>query len=93
MDEILRGTNSRDRHIGSEALIRQLIQNNAVGLLATHDLELSKLEEEIQGHVFNYNFDVQIEGKELFFFDYKLHTGVCKSMNATLLMEKMGIEI
>jgi DNA mismatch repair ATPase MutS len=92
LDEILRGTNSRDRHIGSEALIRQLIQNNAVGLLATHDLELSKLEEEIPGHVFNYNFDVQIEGKELF-FDYKLHTGVCKSMNATLLMEKMGIEI
>lgn len=92
LDEILRGTNSKDRHIGSEALIRQLIKNNAVGLLATHDLELSRLEKEMPENISNYNFDVRISGKELF-FDYKLHPGVCKSMNATLLMEKMGIEV
>ncbi len=92
MDEILRGTNSHDRHIGSEALIRQLIKENAVALLATHDLELSRLEKEMPEHLLNLHFDVQIEGKELY-FDYKLHHGVCKSMNASLLMEKMGIEL
>ncbi|MDZ7740412.1 MAG: hypothetical protein U5Q03_01280 [Bacteroidota bacterium] len=92
MDEILRGTNSHDRHIGSEALIKQLIKQNAVALLATHDLELSRLEEEMPDHLINLHFDVQIEGKELF-FDYKLHAGVCRSMNASLLMEKMGIEL
>ncbi|MCF8388856.1 MAG: hypothetical protein K9G58_10280 [Bacteroidales bacterium] len=92
MDEILRGTNSHDRHLGSEALVRQLVKNKAVGLLATHDLELSQLEKELPENIANYNFDVQISGKELF-FDYKLHPGVCKSMNATILMEKMGIEM
>lgn len=92
LDEILKGTNSRDRHSGSEALLRQLTQYKSVGLLATHDLELSKLEKEIPGKIENYNFDVQIENEELF-FDYKLHHGVCKSMNATILMKKIGIDI
>lgn len=92
LDEILKGTNSNDRHTGSEALIRQLVKHNAVGLLATHDLDLSNLENELPKHIGNYNFDVQIEGEELF-FDYKLHHGVCTSLNATVLMKKMGIEM
>jgi len=92
LDEILKGTNSRDRHTGSEALLRQLTQYRSVGLLATHNLELSKLEKEIPGKIENYNFDVRIDHGELY-FDYKLHHGVCKSMNATILMKKIGIDI
>jgi len=92
LDEILRGTNSADRHTGSKALIKQLIQHNAVGLIATHDLELAKLAEEFPSKLHNYHFDVQVTGDELY-FDYKLKRGVCTSMNASLLMKKIGIEL
>jgi len=91
LDEILRGTNSLDRHAGSEALIRQLLKENAVAVIATHDVELATLENEYQTAISNYHFDVQVEGEELY-FDYKLKRGVCQSMNASLLMKKIGIE-
>lgn len=92
LDEILRGTNSADRHSGSKALIKQLIKHNAVGLIATHDLELAKLAEEFPNNLHNYHFDVQVSGDELY-FDYKLKKGICTSMNASLLMKKIGIEL
>lgn len=92
LDEILRGTNSADRHTGSKALIKQLIHHNAVGLIATHDLELAKLATDFPGKLHNYHFDVQVAGDELY-FDYKLKRGVCTSMNASLLMKKIGIEL
>lgn len=92
LDEILRGTNSSDRHTGSVALINQLLKYDATGIIATHDLGLSELEKEHPGKVFNYHFDVQVENEELY-FDYKLKKGVCKSMNASILMKKIGIEM
>ena len=92
LDEILRGTNSADRHTGSKALIKQLILHNAAGLIATHDLELAKLADEFPAMLHNYHFDVQVAGDELY-FDYKLKKGVCTSMNASLLMKKIGIEL
>lgn len=92
LDEILRGTNSADRHTGSKALIKQLIQHNAAGLIATHDLELAKLSDEFPSKLHNYHFDVQVTGDELY-FDYKLKRGICTSMNASLLMKKIGIEL
>lgn len=92
LDEILRGTNSLDKHTGSEALIRQLIRQKAVAVLATHDVALSALENEIPDAVTNYHFDVQVEGDELF-FDYKLKPGVCTSLNASILMKKIGIDV
>ena len=92
LDEILRGTNSNDRHIGSVALIKQLVKSNAVGIIATHDLALSQLENEMPQEIDNYNFDVKIENDELF-FDYKLAKGICKSLNASILMKKMGIRV
>lgn len=92
LDEILRGTNSLDRHTGSEALIRQLIRENAVGILATHDLQLAELAAEYPQNLSNYHFDVQIKGEELY-FDYKLKDGVCTSMNASILMRQIGIEM
>ncbi|WP_018617099.1 MutS-related protein [Segetibacter koreensis] len=92
LDEILRGTNSLDRHTGSEALIRQLIREQAVAVIATHDVELASLESEFIDAITNYHFDVQVEGEELY-FDYKLKRGICKSLNASILMKKIGIEI
>ena len=92
LDEILRGTNSLDRYTGSKALIRQLIRHKATGMIATHDLELAKLSEEYPGNIHNYHFDVQVSQDELY-FDYKLKEGVCESMNASILMKKIGIEL
>lgn len=92
LDEILRGTNSLDRHTGSAALIKQLIKQNTVAIIATHDVELAKLEETYPLNILNYHFDVQVEGEELY-FDYKLKEGICTSLNASLLMKKIGIEL
>lgn len=92
LDEILRGTNSADRHAGSKALVRQLVHHGAAGLVATHDLELARLAEEMPSGIRNYHFDVQVSGEELY-FDYQLKTGICQSMNASILMKKIGIEL
>ena len=92
LDEILRGTNSADRHIGSKALIKQLIHHQAAGVLATHDLELAKMAETYPDNIQNYHFDVQVANDELY-FDYKLKRGICQSMNASILMKKIGIEL
>ena len=92
LDEILRGTNSLDRHKGSEALIKQLIKEQAVAVIATHDVELGDMKKDYPSAITNYHFDVQVEGEELY-FDYKLKRGICQSLNASLLMKKIGIEI
>ena len=92
LDEILRGTNSLDRHTGSEALIRQLIKRRAAGIIATHDLALADLKNEFPANILNYHFDVQVNNEELY-FDYKLKPGVCTSLNASILMKKIGIEL
>lgn len=92
LDEILKGTNSRDRHTGAKALIRQLIASKGAGLIATHDLELGALEAEANGRIENWAIEVDIRDGQLF-FDYTLKRGVSKSFNATLLMQRMGIKI
>lgn len=91
LDEILKGTNSHDRHKGAAALIRQLSKTNAFGLVSTHDLELGDLAKE-SDKVVNYSFTSTIINNEIN-FDYKLHSGICQSFNATELMKKMGIEV
>jgi ABC-type multidrug transport system fused ATPase/permease subunit len=92
LDEILRGTNSDDRFAGSVALIKQLSGYGSVAMVATHDLRLANLENELPGKIENYHFDVKVSGDELF-FDYKLTPGVCTSLNASILMKKMGIRV
>ncbi len=92
LDEILRGTNSKDKHTGSRALIKQLVKHDAVAMVATHDLELSILEEELPGQVENRFFDIKIDGEQLY-FDYKVQKGFCKTFNAPILMQKMGIDL
>ena len=90
LDEILKGTNSKDQHSGSEALIKKIIRLNGVGIIATHDVELSKLEHELPNHIRNLCFEIHIEGDRLS-FDYTLKNGVCATMNASFLMAQMGI--
>ncbi len=91
LDEILKGTNSADRHKGAEALIKQLHHKNASGLVSTHDLELGEWGVE-KSFVQNYHFKSDVINGQLD-FDYKLQTGICKSFNASELMRMMGIEI
>jgi DNA mismatch repair ATPase MutS len=91
LDEILKGTNSKDRHKGAVALTKQLCGKDASGFISTHDLELSYLENQLD-QVKNYSFESEIRDGELF-FDYKIKKGVTESFNASLLMEKIGIEM
>lgn len=91
VDEVLKGTNSEDRHKGAIALIRQLNKKHAFGFVSTHDIGLGNITNELQG-VKNYSFNSVIKGDEII-FDYTLTEGICKSFNATKLMQQMGIEI
>ncbi|MEO0554036.1 MAG: DNA mismatch repair protein MutS [Bacteroidota bacterium] len=91
LDEILKGTNSKDRHLGSASLVKQLSNENGFGLVSTHDLELGELSNAMD-KVVNYSFNSQITGDEIN-FDYKLYAGICRSFNASKLMENMGIKI
>lgn len=92
IDEMLRGTNTIDRHTGSVALIKQLLRHNAVGIIASHDIALADLEKQYPNQVSNYHFDSTIINEEIV-FDYTIKDGVCHSTNASLLMKKIGIEV
>lgn len=89
LDEILKGTNSTDKAIGSRKFVEKLVKLNATGIIATHDLSLTEIEAELEP-VKNYFFDAQIVNDELY-FDYKLKQGVCQNMNASFLLKKMEI--
>lgn len=91
LDEILKGTNSADRHRGAEALIRQLHRTTAFGFVSTHDLSLGQLAD-ADAFVQNYHFQSDIHNGELA-FDYKLRDGICQSFNASQLMQAIGIDM
>lgn len=91
LDEIFKGTNSGDRHTGAKLLIRQLGDRGASGIVSTHDLELSELEEEYS-RIKNYHFQEYYEDNELK-FDYKLRTGVSVTRNAMYLIKLAGIDV
>ena len=89
LDEILKGTNSTDKAIGSKKFVQKLVASNSTGIIATHDLSLCEIEKELS-EVENYYFDAEIINDELH-FDYKLKDGICKNMNASFLLKKMEI--
>ena len=89
LDEIFKGTNSRDRHEGAKVLINQLVNNGAMGLVSTHDLELCDLEK-TRNWIKNYNFQEYYEDNKIK-FDYKLREGRSKTQNAIHLMKLAGI--
>ena len=91
LDEMFKGTNSEDRHIGGFSLIKQLNELNAFGMISTHDLELAKLagKHEI---VANYSFNSEIREGEMT-FNYELTPGLCRDFNASELMRRSGIKV
>lgn len=89
LDEILKGTNSVDKAEGSKKFVERLVKNGSTGMVATHDLSLCTLADEL-AEVENRYFDAQIINGELF-FDYKFKEGVCQNMNASFLLKNMGI--
>ncbi len=92
LDEILPGTNSHDRLIGAEAVIRRLLAADALGLVTTHDLELTRIAVDLAPSAANMHFtDEVIAGK--LHFDYRLRPGVVQSSNALKLMRDMGIDV
>lgn len=91
VDEIFRGTNNRERLLGSRAYIRSLAGGHGAGLIATHDLELVQLEEEMQ-HIQNYHFREEIEDGRMV-FDYQLHHGPCPTTNALRIMAIEGLPV
>ena len=91
IDEIFRGTNSRERLMGSRAYIQHISTQRGIGIIATHDLELGRLAESIPG-LGNFHFRDDIaEGKMI--FDYKLHPGLCPTTNALKIMQMEGLPI
>jgi len=89
LDEILKGTNSTDKAIGSRKFIQKLVKSKSTGIIATHDLSLCEVADELN-QVENHYFDAEIVNDELF-FDYKFKEGVCQNMNASFLLKKMNI--
>ncbi|MFT5779160.1 MAG: DNA mismatch repair ATPase MutS, partial [Crocinitomicaceae bacterium] len=89
LDEILKGTNSKDKAEGSQQFVQKLVKSKSTGIIATHDLSLCTLEDSLD-EVRNYYFDAEIVNDELY-FDYSLKKGICQNMNASFLLKKMEI--
>jgi len=89
LDEILKGTNSKDKAVGSRKFVEKLVGFNSTGIIATHDVNLCDLDQEYD-EIKNYFFEAEIKNDELS-FDYILKEGVCKNMNASFLLKKMKI--
>ena len=92
LDEILHGTNSHDRLIGAEGVVRGLIDRGAIGMVTTHDLALAQIAEELVPRAANVHFEDHLEGGKIA-FDYRLRPGVVQRSNALELMRSVGLEV
>ncbi|MCA9990065.1 MAG: hypothetical protein KDE29_03580, partial [Anaerolineales bacterium] len=90
-DEIFRGTNNRERLLGSRAYLQALLGRQGLGAISTHDLELVKLAEGAAG-VHNYHFRDAIAGGRMV-FDYTLRPGPCPTTNALKIMRLEGLPV
>jgi len=88
-DEMLRGTNSNDKLLGSQAIIKRIAEQEVYGVIATHDLDLTEVN--VPG-IKNYYFDISFENDELI-FDYKIREGICQSFNASFLLRQLGLKV
>ncbi len=92
LDEIFHGTNSHDRRVGAEAVVRGLIERGAIGLVTTHDLALTSIVDQLGGHTINVHFEDQfVEGTMR--FDYRMRPGVVQHSNALALMRAVGLDV
>jgi DNA mismatch repair ATPase MutS len=92
LDELLSGTNSHDRLIGTRSIVTRLVEKGAVGLVTTHDLALTAIPEGIGTQAINCHFEDHLEEGRLA-FDYKLYPGVVETSNALPLMRSIGLEV
>jgi MutS domain V/MutS domain III len=92
LDEVLAGTNSHDRRIGAEAIVRGLVGRGAAGLVSTHDLALAQIAESLASRAANVHFEDHIEDGRVV-FDYRMRPGVVTKSNALELMRSVGIEV
>jgi DNA mismatch repair ATPase MutS len=92
IDEFLHGTNSHDRRIGAEALVRGLVERGAIGLVTTHDLALAEIAESLGRRAANVHFEDRIDDGRIL-FDYVMRAGVVRKSNAIELMRHVGLEI
>jgi hypothetical protein len=92
IDEMLQGTNSHDRRIGAEAMVRALIEGGAIGLVTTHDLALTDIVGPLNGGVRNVHFQDELENGKIR-FDYKLRDGVVTKSNGLELMRSIGLNV
>jgi hypothetical protein len=92
LDELLSGTNSHDRLVGTEFVLLELMEHKAVGIVSTHDLALTRIPEAMDGRAFNSHFEDRIEGEALI-FDYRLKPGVVQTSNALKLMRAIGLGV
>jgi hypothetical protein len=92
LDELLAGTNSHDRRIGAEAIIKGLVARNAIGLLTTHDLALAHIADALAPCACNVHFEDHIENGRIR-FDYQLKPGIVQKSNALELMRSIGLEV
>ncbi|RYD69703.1 MAG: DNA mismatch repair protein MutS, partial [Sphingobacteriales bacterium] len=92
IDEMLRGTNSRDKYLGSKVFIEKLLELKRAALFATHDLQLADMQLEHEGALRNFHFDISIIDGNMR-FDYKLKTGPCATFNAAILLKEIGLAL
>ncbi|MGZ5474281.1 MAG: MutS-related protein [Thermoanaerobaculia bacterium] len=92
LDEVLAGTNSHDRRIGAEAIVRGLVERGAIGLVSTHDLALAQIADSLAPRASNVHFEDHIEDGKVV-FDYRMRPGVVTKSNALELMRSVGIEV
>jgi hypothetical protein len=92
LDEILSGTNSHDRAIGAEAVVRGLVERRAVGLITTHDLALARIAASLDGLAANVHFEDHLEDGHMI-FDYRMRQGVVTKSNALALMRAVGLNV
>lgn len=90
LDEMLKGTNSKDKLNGSVRFLEKLLSLRVSGLVATHDLALGGLQERFPDNFRNVCFEIGHRGREIV-YDYKLHPGISRKMNASILLEQMGL--
>ena len=92
IDEIFKGTNNRERVIGSTCYLLELTRNNLMGLVSTHDLEVTRISDQEAGKIVNFHFQEIVEAGQMK-FDYLLRQGVCPTTNALKIMQLEGLPV
>jgi hypothetical protein len=92
LDELLQGTNSHDRQIGAEGIVRALVGRGSIGLVSTHDLALTDIGGSLDGHLRNVHFQDELANGRMI-FDYKLRDGVVTKSNGLELMRSIGLDV